>query len=84
MKTETIENVPEWANCYLMYGDETGLTSCDKREIDHFLDGLRRDGFRLVAPIEGTHNECCSYPAFGMSCATEDWTAEDLTGKEGV
>lgn len=84
MKTETIENVPEWANCYIMYGDESGLTSCDKREIDHFLDGLRRDGFRLVAPIEGTHNECCSYPAFGLSCATEDWTAEDLTVKEGV
>ena len=82
MKTDTIENVPEWANCYLMYGDESGLTASDKREIDGFLDGLRRERLRLVAPIEGTHNEFCSRPAFGQACATEDWTAEDLTAKE--
>ena len=59
-----------------------GLTAHDKREIDGFLDGLRRERLRLVAPIEGTHNEFCSRPAFGQSCATEDWTAEDLTAKE--
>ena len=76
MTIETIKSIPEWATTYIMYGDESGLTEPDKREIDHFLDGLLRYGFRLIAPIEGTHNEFCPYPAFGLACATQDWIAE--------
>lgn len=82
MKTDTIESIPEWATSYLMYGDESGLSAPDKREIDHFLDGLRSAGLVLLAPIEGTHNEFCSHPAFGLACATEDWTAGYFTGED--
>lgn len=82
MKTETIENIPEWATTYIMYGDASGLAESDRREVDRYLDGLRRDGFRLIAPIEGTHNDCCCYPEFGLACATEDWTAEDMNANK--
>lgn len=78
MKIETIKNIPEWATCYIMYGDDSGLNATDRREIDYFLDRLRRNGFRLIAPIEGTGNEFCLNPAFSSSCSVEDWTAEVL------
>lgn len=76
MKIGTIKSIPEWATTYIMYCDESGLTEPDKREIDHFLYGLLRYGCRLIEPIEGTHNEFCPYPAFGLACATQDWIAE--------
>lgn len=75
MKTETIENVPEWATMYLMYGDTTGLDETDLESIRSFVEGLKGDGLRLVDPIDGTHNEFCRYPEFGLPCATQDWTA---------
>ena len=76
MKAEIVENVPEWASCYLMYGDESGLTASNKVQILGFLDGLRRDGLLLVAPVEGSRNEFCAHPAFGGGCAVEAWAAE--------
>lgn len=75
MKTETIENVPEWATMYLMYGDLDGLSETDVEEVRSFVEGLKGDGLSLVEPIDGTHNEFCRCPAFGLPCSTQDWTA---------
>ena len=79
-KFGVVENVPDWAACYLMYGDESGITAADKIEIIGFLDGLRREGLRIVAPVDGTHNEFCTRPAFGGACAVDDWTTEEIEG----
>lgn len=78
MKTETIKNIPQWATCYIMYGDDSGLNATDRRETDRYLNRLYRDGFRLIAPIDGTDDGFCFRPEFGSSCSTLDWTAEVL------
>lgn len=78
-ETMTIKNVPQWATTFLMYGDVSALgEEGDYATIIEWLDGLRRDGWRLVAPIFGTENEFCSRPEFGESCAAVDWTAARL------
>ncbi len=82
-ETMTIENVPQWATMFLMYGDDSALGEGDYATVSEWLDGLRRDGWRHVAPIFGTENEFCSCPEFGKPCATVGWTAEFVgNGKE--
>lgn len=73
--TDTIRNIPQWAVCYLAYGDDTGITDEDKKLVDDFVDELNKDGWRLCeAPIEGSENSFCSHPAFGLACDTVDYT----------
>lgn len=81
MQFETIENVPCWAAAYFMYGDEGAedFTENDWEEVRNFERKLKEANLRLVAPIDGTRNEFCSHPAFGLASDTEDWTAEKLT-----
>lgn len=74
MKTEIIRNVPQWAVCYIAYGDDSGLTEEDKKMVDTFLDGLTQDGWNICeSPIEGSENSFCRYPQFGLSCETVDY-----------
>lgn len=74
MKIETIENVPEWANCYLMYGDESGLTAPDKREIDNFLDCAVTDSGLSRPSKERTTNVA--------RIRLSDWLAPPRTGRQ--
>ena len=80
IRTKTIEKVPQWETCYLYYGDDSGLDieSGEKELADDFEDRLRKEGFRLVCPIEGTESGFEPYPAFGLACETIDWTAEEI------
>lgn len=78
VETMTIRNIPEWANCYLLYGDDSGLSEGDIYAVRDYVECLWRDGWRLLAPIDGTHDEFCARPEFGRACATSDWTAASV------
>ena len=78
MKTDVINRVPQWALMYLDYGDDSALEPHDKALVDGFVDRLRKEGFRLVAPIDGSESEFEPHPAFGSACATVDYIVETL------
>lgn len=76
----TVTNVPSWNGsvaCYFVNDDASGMTD-DRKLCDGFEESLARQGLRLVHPIDGTYNEFCSCPAFGLACDTEDWVAERI------
>lgn len=76
-KFTTIEGIPTWATCYIMYGDTDAYTPKEDWEtVDNYLEELREKGYRLVEPKDGTKNDFNQYPAFGLACETEDWIAE--------
>lgn len=75
METMIIENIPQWAVPYIEYGDSSGLTQEEIDMIDRYRAGLADEGYRLVAPVEGSENEICAFPEFGRSCATIDYRA---------
>ena len=78
LKTRKIEKVPQWAVCYLVNDDDSGLEPDDKKMVDDFVENLACQGLRLICPIEGTESGFEPYPAFGLACDTVDWTAEVL------
>ena len=80
VKFETVEDIPTWATCWLMYGENDGLTPEDMAEVSAFVLELEAAGLRLVCPIDGTENEFCARPAFGLACAVQNWTAEKIGG----
>lgn len=83
MKTITIRNIPQWSICYIAYGDDSGLTTEDKEQVDNFLLDLHREGWKLdERPIEGSENTFCRYPLFGLACSTVDYTACRIEKKE--
>jgi len=71
-----VEGIPNWATCYIMYGDDSNLTPEDVAMVDKFVKDLEKDGLRLSHPISGSENEFNSYPAFGDACDTVDWSCE--------
>jgi hypothetical protein len=71
-----VEGIPNWATCYIMYGDDSNLTPEDVAMVDKFVQDLEKDGLRLSHPISGSENEFNSYPAFGDACDTSDWSCE--------
>ena len=73
-----VEGIPNWATCYIMYGDDSGLTLEDVAMADKFVKDLEKDGLRLSHPISGSENEFNSYPAFGDACDTTDWSCESI------
>ena len=75
---ETVENVPTWATCWLMYGEDDSLTPEDMADVSVFVLELAAARLRLVAPIDGTENEFCARPAFGLACSGQNWTAEKI------
>jgi hypothetical protein len=83
MKPEftTVENVPCWAATYFVNADSSGMNEEDLAMCVAYEEKLAARGLRLVCPIEGTRNEFCANPAFGLACDVEDWEAE-RTGPE--
>lgn len=71
---DVVEGIPNWATCYIMYGDGSGLDDEDIKLVDQFLSDLDKDNIALVSPIDGTENEFNAYPAFGDGCDTTDWS----------
>lgn len=74
----TVERIPQWATCYLVNSDGSGLEPDDRKLVDDYVARLLSKGLRLVCPIDGTENEFCAHPAFGLACETVDFTAERL------
>ena len=75
-KFTTVSGIPCWAASYLEDADSSGLNDEDKKLADDYKKKLLKEGLKLVAPIEDTRNEFNRYPAFGLACDTEDWSAE--------
>ena len=72
----TVKNVPVWAENYLYYGDDSGITDDDRKMVEAWVGELAKKNIRLVCPDSDTYNEFNSDVAFGLKCATEDWSAE--------
>lgn len=73
-KFDKVECVPDWAACYFLYNDESGVCESDLRDADDWRDRVREEfGYELVGPVEGTSG-WCALPAFGNACLCSDWT----------
>ena len=67
-KFVTIENIPDWAIYYMVYGEGDDLTDEDKAEVDEYMkaNGLRR----AVSVDEESKNDFCANPEFGKGSGT--------------
>ena len=78
-RTVKVEHVPQWAVCYLVNADDSALTLEDKKLVDDYVERfLKKERLRLVGPIDGSENEFCAHPAFGLACETVDFMAEEM------
>lgn len=73
-----VERIPQWAVCYLVNADSSGLSDEDKQMVDRWILKLADEGLELLRPIDGTENGFCSHPAFGLPCETVDFEAEKV------
>lgn len=66
---EYVEDFPEWAVCYLVYGEDPSLSDEEREEIDGWMED---NGYaRLVSDGEEyNRDEFNKFPAFGKACAT--------------
>lgn len=63
---KSFENVPEWALCYLVNGDRTGLTDDELKMIDQWRE---KNTFEVVSPAGADPGPFFSYsPSFGLPC----------------
>lgn len=76
-RTVKVEKIPFWAVGHLVNGDHLLLES-DRKLVAEFEERLKAKGLRLLGPIDGTENEFCAHPAFGLACGTVDFAAEGL------
>lgn len=60
---------PNWALSYFVNGDSSALTEEEIREVDTWVDGMRRDGY-VDETITDDTNEFCAHPAFGLGSDT--------------
>lgn len=82
MRTTIVRNVPRWAVQYLEdSGNKEGLLDDDVKEIEDFKAELARERLSLLCPKDGTENEFCSCPAFGLATATVDYIAGIIAPK---
>ncbi len=80
LKITTVEKIPQWAVCYLVNSDDSGLSEDDKMLVDKYVEGLaEREGLMLVCPVDGSESDFEPYPAFGLACDTVDFYAEEIT-----
>lgn len=67
--------LPEYAVCYLEYGDDSGLSEEDVRNIDAWRDSLECDESPYSPSFDyGENRYFTSYPAFGLPCDCIDLT----------
>lgn len=82
-RTVKVEKIPDWAVCYLVNSDDSGLTPEGKKMVDDYVERLlEKKHLRLLGPIDGTESEFEPHPAFGLACGTVDFAAEELRDGE--
>lgn len=64
------ENFPEYAVCYLMYNDDSGLSEEDKDNINKWLINENLESFSLVDVSEDSYFS--GFPQFGLACNCVD------------
>ena len=72
MNFGTIENIPRWAVCGFVNGDWSGVSDEDEKLAKEYEADLNKKGWIILDPIEGSENDFCPYPAFGLACDTMD------------
>lgn len=65
--TDIVEDIPQWAVQYLLYGESDNLTAEDISLADAFCKEV---GGSFCSVVEGSENDFCAHPAFGLACAT--------------
>lgn len=69
------ENFPTWALCALFNGDLSGLSDEDIELFETWEESwlCEADGDNISFDVlEGSENEFCANPAFGLACETVD------------
>ncbi len=82
IETTVVEGVPQWAVCYFVNADMSGLDEEDLKLVTEYEKNLLGQGLRLITPIEGTEDAFNPYPAFGLACDTVDFYAEVIKHKD--
>ena len=70
-----ISNIPQWAVCYIVYGDDSGLSENDIALVHNYMKSLYDEGIRLTEMVDDSECEFCSCPEFGEPCAVVDFHA---------
>ena len=77
--------MPDYALCYLVNGDDSGIDAADKKTIDAYMAQFEEEansvnGDLVIAPSEdeGYFTHC---PAFGLPCNVIDTDIVILTNK---
>lgn len=74
-KFEVVEDVPQWAVCGFLYDDWSGCNDEDIKQAKAFEDSLAKMGLKLCGIVDGSENDFCPHPAFGLACATTSFSA---------
>lgn len=75
---KVVERIPDWALCYIEYGDKTGLTDDDIKKVDDFYESYRKGGMEIqgIYPVRDENEDYeayfSRYPAFGLACNVVD------------
>jgi len=74
--SENKVEMPDYALCYLIYGDGSGLEDSDIKEIDQYMESFYSkakevEGYVLVSP-EDSEQYFSASPAFGLPCNVVD------------
>ena len=73
IKFKTIEKIPDWALCYIINGDASGLEDEDIEMVDKFCEQFPG---AIYSPITNEDGDIepyfTSYPAFGLACDVVD------------
>lgn len=67
---DTEYDIPEWAVCAIEYGDRSGLTEEDEKELDEWQLSLKKDGYVWNVVFTSDTDAFNRHPAFGLPCAT--------------
>ena len=64
-----IEPIPEWALCYIVNGDATGLTDDEIKMVDEFLELTH---YEIITPCDLADPCFRRFPSFGMATTCID------------
>lgn len=65
--------IPTWAICALVYGDDSGLSKEDIQDIENFLKSEHLEDYSLDVPEDiDSEKYFTSYPAFGLASDVVD------------